>query len=277
MRQRSAPNRGVDDYALSGYYRNLARGFSALGRTREAVGAAAAGVVVWGRAHSHRSSAIHGLEQVIVKAKDLDEFVKFTDEQTASTGLDSPLIRQCLGSAFALRNEHEKAVVQFRAAIFLQSNDLATHQKLIASYKALKDHDAVVRQTLTLLELDSHNLEVFKSLESLLRSDETLAERAATTIVEVAPLEAGHHEALAIIRQQQDRWSDAIGHWKHVARLRSLEPNGLLMLATAQIHAKRFDKAQQSIDNLNGKEWPSRFHSVRSQIRNLQHQIPQAN
>lgn len=274
MHQRTAPNRGVGQHTLSGYYTTQARAYSGLGETRKAVDAAAAGVVSWERFHSQRSSAVHWLGQVIAAAKDLDDYVEYLDKQVERKGEDSPLIRQQIGIAYAQRNQHAKAVTQFRAAVDLQPTDVTTHQHLIDSYDAMGDRSGGTRQTLALLDFDRHNLDLYKKLADRLKSDKALAERAATTIVEAAPEEAEHHQSLAEIRQQQDRWVDAIEHWKQVAKLRRLEPSGLLKLAEAQIHVERFDQAQESLDRLNRTEWPARFGDIGSQVRSLQRRIP---
>ena len=102
-----------------------------------------------------------------------------------------------------------------------------------------------------------------------------MAERAATSLIEAAPLEAEHHQALAELRQDQDRWDDAIAHWRHVAELRKLEPTGLLKLATAQVHEKEWDDAKATIKKLNQREWPSRFNNLNNKIRNLQKKLPE--
>ena len=76
---------------------------------------------------------------------------------------------------------------------------------------------------------------------------------------------------------RDSRWADAIGHWKHVARLRALEPTGLINLAEAQIHEKQWTEAQTTLDTLNRTQWPSRFNDVTRQARKLQKQIPETN
>jgi hypothetical protein len=54
------------------------------------------------------------------------------------------------------------------------------------------------------------------------------------------PLESESHTLLAEIRQQQNRWPEAIEHWQRVAEIRSLEPTGLLKLAEAQLHERNW-------------------------------------
>ena len=83
-----------------------------------------------------------------------------------------------------------------------------------------------------------------------------------TSIVEVLPNESESHQMLAGIREQQNRWPEAIAEWEHVARLRVLEPTGLLKLAAAQIHERLWDKAQQTLRKLDANNWPERFGDV---------------
>jgi tetratricopeptide (TPR) repeat protein len=275
LHQRTAPNRGIAGGTLSQYYSLLAQAYSALGKTEQAVDAASAGIVAWGPRHDQRQSAISWLHQVLADAKDLDVYVKLRDQQAEKTGQDSPLIRQQIGTVYSRRGEHDKAIEQYQIALKLQPNDLETHRQLIASYKAVDNQPAVIEQTLALLDLDRHNLQLYKDLAEQLKADEALAERAATTLVEAAPNEAEHHQALAELRQQQDRWEEAIEQWQHVARLRSLEPTGLLKLAEAQLHEKRYEEGKRTLDKLRTTEWPSRFGSVQNQVDKLQRRIGQ--
>ena len=131
------------------------------------------------------------------------------------------------------------------------------------------------QQMIAQLDFDRHNLEAYKQLAKRLQSNDAMAERAATSLIEAAPLEAEHHQALAELRQEQDRWDDAIDHWRHVAELRKLEPTGLLKLATAQVHEKKWDDAEATIKKLNQQKWPSQFHNLDHQIRKLQKQLPE--
>lgn len=213
------------------------------------------------------------LKQVLRGAKDLDAFVVEYDRKTDSSGLDSPLLRKHIGFVYAERKEYEKAIEQLRAAIALQPTDVETHQKLIETLDANGDAPAAIRQTLTLLDIDRHNLDHYRKLAERLKDDEAMSERAVTTIVEAAASEAEHHQALAEIRQQQNRWPDAIDHWKQVAKLRRLEPTGLLKLAEAQINAKRFAPARETLGQLSRTEWPARFGDVQNQVTKLRGQL----
>jgi hypothetical protein len=86
------------------------------------------------------------------------------------------------------------------------------------------------------------------------------AERARTSLVEVLSTETEGHTKLAEIRQTQQRFDDAMLHWRHVARIRKLEPDGLVGLAGAQILAKNRAAAESTLTELEKTDWPSRFH-----------------
>ena len=102
------------------------------------------------------------------------------------------------------------------------------------------------------------------------------AERAYTSMVEVLPNESEGHALLAEIHQEQDRWLEAAAHWQQVARIRSLEPTGLLKLAAVQIHLGQWMEAVKTRQKLAGRSWPERFGNADSQIRQLQRQIDEA-
>ena len=97
-------------------------------------------------------------------------------------------------------------------------------------------------------------------------------ERAYTSIVEALPAESESHALLAEIRQKQDRWDEAIVQWQQVARIRALEPTGLLGLAAAQIHQRQWDAAAETLKKLD-KGWPPRFSNVNDEIRKLRTQL----
>ena len=125
-----------------------------------------------------------------------------------------------------------------------------------------------------MIDLQRHDLALYTQLAERLKNDEAEAERAATSIVEASPNEAENHAALAELRQQQNRWDEAIPHWERVSQLRKLEPTGLLKLAAAQLHQKQWPAARQSIEKLQRTEWPARFNDVSNQTRQLQEQLP---
>jgi len=58
-----------------------------------------------------------------------------------------------------------------------------------------------------------------------------------------------------------------------VARIRALEPTGLLKLAGAQIHQKQWDRAEETLRRLDTRTWPARFGDVHRQVRKLERQM----
>jgi hypothetical protein len=58
-----------------------------------------------------------------------------------------------------------------------------------------------------------------------------------------------------------------------VAKIRALEPTGLLRLAGAQLHEKEWDKASATLRALRSQTWPQRFTDVTEQIRVLEKRL----
>jgi predicted Zn-dependent protease len=125
-----------------------------------------------------------------------------------------------------------------------------------------------------MLAIDRHNLDLSRQLVQRTKDDPTLAERAATSLIEAAPNEAENHQALAEVRESQNRWPDAVAHWERVAELRSLEPTGLLKLSAALIHEQQFDRAKATLNRVLGTEWPERFSNAHNEARELLRRIP---
>ena len=164
-----------------------------------------------------------------------------------------------------------------KLACELQPNDTETHQALVACYDAQGDKQGAIGQLLQSLQLARRDIKLYEDLgrrlSELGRAQET--ERAYTSIVEMLTSESESHALLAEIRQRQNRWAEAIVEWEQVARIRALEPAGLLGLAAAQIHEKQWERAAETVGKLRTRTWPSRFGDVSHQIRQLEQQIDQ--
>jgi tetratricopeptide (TPR) repeat protein len=275
LRERRQPGRGIGDGILSRYCGGQAGAYAGLGKTPEAVDAAGAAVVSWGRDQRNRQQALDALLQVLRQAPDLDAYVAFLDRQSTETGQGNPLVRKFVGRVYAERTKHSEAIAQLQLAAELQPNDAETHQLLLAQFDALHDAEGAYRQLLQAVELSRREIKLFQEmgrrLEMLGRPREV--ERAYTSIVEVLPNESEGHALLAEIREQQNRWPDAIGHWEQVARIRALEPTGLLKLAAAQVHERRWDDAATTVKKLRARSWPARFGNVDEQARQLEQRI----
>ncbi len=275
LHQRTQPNRGIGDGTLSQYYSMLAKVCAELGDTPAAVDAACHAVVSWGPRHNERQAALNSLKAVLERAADLDAFVVTLDSETEKSGLDNPIVRKALGQVYLERSQFDKALVQLRRAVALEPNDREIHTALVACFDGRGDAQGAVEQRLASLELSRRDIELYKDLGSRFNAmkQPAQAERAYTSLVEMLPHESEGHAALAEIRQAQDRWSDAADHWREVARIRALEPTGLVRLAEAQIHLQRWDEARATLRKLETTDWPSRFGDVAGQVRPLQRQI----
>jgi predicted Zn-dependent protease len=275
LHQRTHPGRGIGNGTLSGYYAGLARAYAGLNKTPAAVEAASGAIVSWGPRIGQRAHALETLKQVLREAPNLDGYVAYLDAKTAETGRDNPIVRKAIGQVYVSKAMYAQAIVQLQQAAELQPNDGETYQALVECYDRQNDPDGAIRQLLQSLQLARRDLKRYQDLgqrlERLERKDES--ERAYTSIVEVLANEAESHALLAEIRQAQGRWTDAATHWDQVARLRALEPTGLLKLADAQIHLQQWDKAAETLARVKAKTWPPRFADVANQVRTLEQQI----
>ena len=258
--ERNSRNRGIGDGTLSHYYGQMAAAYGGLKKTAEAVDAACAAIVSWGPNTRNRDAALAALAGVLRQAADLDAYLAGLDHQAAASGMENPLVRKAAGQVYRERKQYAKAIAQLRLAIQAQSGDAETHQALLACYDAQSDQPGAIDALLAGRELDRRNLGLYRDLgrrlERLGRPAE--AERAFTSIVEMLPAEAESHTLLAEIRQEQNRWAEAIFEWQQAARLRALEPAGLLGLTAAQIHGGRLEDAQATLDRLRRTDWPAR-------------------
>jgi tetratricopeptide (TPR) repeat protein len=274
LHRRIGPRDGIDS-TIPQYYKELAQAFAGLGKTSEAVDALCAAVVSWGPHRDQRADILRILDQLLRQSPDLDGYVARLDQETARTALDNPILRKALGMVYAGKSERGKAVRQLTLAADLQPNDSETWGKLVECHDRLGDKEGAIRDLLRAAQLSRRNIrhyeDVGNRLKALGRPDE--AERAYTSTVEMLPGESEGHATLAEIRQSQNRWAEAIVQWEHVARLRALEPTGLVKLAEAQIHERRWADAQETVRKLASRPWPPRFGDVENQIQELQDRV----
>jgi tetratricopeptide (TPR) repeat protein len=278
LHEKSQPNRGIGNGTLSSYYTSLANAYSGLKNTDEAVKAAGAAIVSWGPRHENRQHAIDTLRSVVREAHDFDAYVARLDKQAAKSKLHNPIVRLAIGQAYQGKQQFDKAIVQLELAVELQPNDKQTHKALVSCYDQQGDKEGAIDRLLASLQLSRRDLDLYEDLgnrlKALDRAKET--ERAYTSIVEMLPNESESHTKLAEILQKQGRWDDAVAHWHEVIRIRSLEPEGLIGLAKAQISQNLWAAASETVEKLSKTGWPSRFDSlVNGQVRDLRRQIEQ--
>ncbi|MDF1699981.1 MAG: hypothetical protein P1V36_02320, partial [Planctomycetota bacterium] len=95
--------------------------------------------------------------------------------------------------------------------------------------------------------------------------DQASAERARTTLAEVAPHQAAGHRALATIRTKQKRLPEALVQWRQVVRTERLDPTGHLALARALIDTGASEEARAVLQGVLTGTWESRFGDVKLQ------------
>ena len=255
-------DRTQGDPTLAGYFQQQAKAYAGLGNTALAVDKASAAIVLWPARHDHRQEAINLLRSMLNLSPNLDAYVAELDKEVEKSQQDRPIVRQQIGIVYQEnRKAWDKAIKQFRLAIEGSPNDTDLHQRLIACLDAKGDAAGALAQSLESLELSRRNLDLWSKLAERFTSlkDPVQAERAATSLVEVTPHESEGHEKLAKYRQEHNRWDDAISHWQEVAKLRKLEPTGLLGLAPALLHQKRLPEFDAAMKQLENGPWPQHF------------------
>lgn len=278
LHQRTQPNRGVGNGTLSRYYQQLAAAHSAMGQTAEAIDAASGAIVSWGGHAQGRAEALNSLRSVVAAAVNLDAVVRGLDAKTAESGLVNPVVRKAVGQVYYEKGQYLPAVAQLQTALNAQPNDAETLKTLVECYDKMKNPGGAVSQVMRALELKRRDVKLYEELGNRFAALDSggEAERAFTSIVEVLPNESEGHQLLAEIRQRQDRWADAIKHWEQVARIRALEPTGLIGLATAQLHERQYDKAAETLGKLKARPWPPHFGDAPHRIAELERQLREA-
>jgi predicted Zn-dependent protease len=277
LHQRNQPRRGIGDGTLSDYYTNQARAYAGLKQTAEAADAACGAVVSWSPNQTQRQQALAVLREVLHHSPDLDGYVAQLDKMVAENGQDRPTVRKALGQVYLEKGKYAQAITQLQLAAELQPNDAETHQALIACYDKQGDKEGAIRQLFQSLQLSRRDIKLYEELGRRLEEigQPKEVERAYTSIVEVLPAESESHALLAEIRQKQNRWAEAIPQWEQVARIRALEPTGLVNLTAALIHERQWDAAIETLRKLTSQAWPPRFDQLPTQIRKLQQQVEQ--
>ena len=256
----------------SGYYSALARAHAGLGDTDAAIDAASAAVVTWGEDQGNRQAAISALHQVITEVEDLAGYARRWGAKVEESGLDAPVIRKQLGKVFLERGASEAAIEQLLLARELQPTDKEVHGLLVKAYDRLGDQTGAITAMRSSIAMSPMDLELYIQLARRLTvvEDEVGAERAYTSMVEVQPNEAESHRRLAEVRANQRRYTEAVVQWHQVVRVRKLEPEGWLSLAEAQIAAREFDGAQETLQHVLDTLWRDGRADARRQALVLQ-------
>ena len=218
------------------------------------------------------------LENIFRNAQDLDEYADRLKAEVKKTGLENPILRKALGKTYFNKNDFDRAALHLRIAVEAQPNDVETHRFLISAYDRLHRPNDAIAQLLESARLSGHDIGLYRDLGNRLagmgKYEES--ERAFTNIVEMMPNESESHQALAEIRQKQERWSEASLHWRQVIRVRTNEPQGYLGLVRSLIKTEKFKEAGEVITQILGRKWPSRFGNVHAQAKQFLRELERA-
>jgi len=273
--KRDHGHEGRNDSTLSGYFCSQANAYAGLKKTREAVSAACDAIVCWGPSQSQREHTLDTLQSVLSQSPNLDAYVTWLDKDVEEKKTEVPIVRKALGKVYAEKQQYDKAITQLKLALAVQLLDTETHRVIVDCYDKQNDAQGAIRQLFESFHVSRRDIKLYEDLGDRFAKLEQpkQAERAYTSIVEMRNNESAGHEALAKVRQRQDRWTDAVDHWKLVDRIRSKEPAGLLGLAEAQIHLKQWDEASDTVARLLQGPWPNRFGNVHGKAHELKKKI----
>ncbi|MHC4859756.1 MAG: tetratricopeptide repeat protein [Planctomycetota bacterium] len=271
QRTRGAGRSGQGDSALSGYYGAMAKSYVALGREAEAVEAAMAAVMSWGRRYDQRASALSDLRRVVEKLRDLDAFLSGWSEKAAETGRDVAVLRIAAARVYLDRKQPKRAIRELLVARRFEPDDREVHRLLVEAHDRAKDAEGACRALAEAARRFPREYGLFDDLGKrwLAIQREEEAERAFKSLVEAEPHEADGHRALAQVRERQKRHAEAITQWMQVTRIRSLEPDGWFRLAGAQIRAGRKDDAKRTLERVLATSWEPRFGDVHRKAARL--------
>jgi len=266
MHVKSYSNRGVGNGTLSTYYEELARHYQNMKQTGKAVDAIAGAIVSWGPDHDARSRLLDRLERILNQAEDLEAFVAGFEEEVAESGMENAILRKALGKHYLHRGEYEQSIHHLRQALEVQPDDDETRVYLLEAYSKDKQPHRAIELLIDTITRNPADLQKYHQLaeryETLDQPEQ--AERAYTSMVEARPEESESHEALALVREKQTRWADALVHWENVIRIRTQEPTGYVGKLRALLQLNRFLEASTLREEILQTDWPDHFGDVNS-------------
>ncbi len=258
-----------DRERLAYCYGRYARSLVALGRTGEAVDAAAAAVVAWGETQDGRQEALADLEKTIAALPDLDAWVASLDAKAAESGLDAPVLRKAAGAVYLSRSEFDKATAQYEIARTLSPTDREVHDALVACRDGAKDPAGAVAALREGLRCSPADLNLMMALAERLEKAGAPeeAERARTNYVEAEPLEAEGHVLLAMEREKAQRFEEAIAERRIAVRLREFDPEPWFALVQTLRAAGRADEAKSVLLEMLDRKWSAEAGDVRARVQ----------
>lgn len=266
-----------NDGTLASWYRGLSKAYSTLGRTGDAIDAAAGAVVCWPRNSKNRRDSLDRLVLVMARAKDLDSWVAKFEEELADKNMENPLMRRAIARAYMKLARPKDAARHADLALEASPDDMALHDLAIKAWDAVGKAarrtalDRVLAAARAKVREPHRWIESGNRLEAL--GDEGEAERAWTTAVEMMTDDTAGYVALAGVRERQKQFTDALALWRRVDALRPKQPEGLLGIANMQISLRKGAEAQETIDRLKSTDWKLRPADFDERLKSLQERV----
>ncbi|MCA9058426.1 MAG: hypothetical protein KDA85_08005, partial [Planctomycetaceae bacterium] len=263
------------DHSLSDLYASLSICQAHLGLVPDAVDSAAAAWTVCGNDPARRATAQEMLTEALRQADDLTPVVRHVEETAVRNQRDSSFLRRSLGIALMETEHWAAAESQLRTALELQSLDSESWTRLRTCLQRQHKPEAAVEVLLDQIETEPRSLSLYEELYDQLISlnESRLAERGATSIVEVGLNESENHAKLAELRERTNHLNAAIVHWRQAAELKQEEPGPLLSLFDALLKAGQRNEARRTLQTLRAKKWDERFEELPTQLRERQQQL----
>ncbi len=260
---------------LSGYYRGQAQALAALGRTSEAIDAAAGAVVVAGSRSRERAEVLGELKKTLAGIPDLGAYAAAFEKECAASRLEKPLVRKVLGEVLLEKEDYAAAERHLEAYLACGGFDAGVLRALVRASDA---QGATAKGTARLRELARLSGRDYTSYQELAerlqrQGDKEEAERALTTLAELSPNEPEGHALLAGLREKEERFAEAAAQWRCVLLLCSREPEGYLGLGRSLMAAGRRDEARAVLEDLLKGKGPSYTANAWNEAHDLLKQL----
>ncbi|MBL8817213.1 MAG: hypothetical protein JNL58_14395 [Planctomyces sp.] len=257
------------DLQLSNAWRNLTECLGRLNQHERILTTISMAWVTCGNDAHQRNQIEQTLAGVLQTSQQLEAVSSGWTEAVAATGNDSSLIRRSLGRAL-LNNKHaETASEHLRIAVELQQQDAEAWTLLLQSVDQLNQGSEYLKLVQDQADAMPGKIELYQNLfERATKAGlPSLAERAASSIIETGPEESDHAKAMAELREESGNTDLAMKYWQRASDLKQEDPELLLMLLERHIRLGHQPEARQVFETLNARKWDARFGDVRSKAK----------
>lgn len=273
---RSSASRGIGDGVLGRAYQNLALALARLGRTGEAIDAAAGALIAYAPRQSEQHEAQETLRQVLRDAEDLGAVIAAFDAEALRSGRENPQLRRALGEVLAAKGDRVRAAEQLLLAAELVPEDAELQELCLTALDAAGRGAEAEARLLSLARssVAARARWIELATRYATRGAADAAERARTSVVEAAPLEAEGYAALAAERERLQDHTQALAQWSAVAELETLAPRGALGRARALLALGRMEEARAELAALRAKRFGPEHAEALKELPQLEARLP---